>query len=327
MTATRKGFAGFAAIVFGVASWMAGGAAIAQAWPAKAIEVIVPFPPGAVDSRVRIVADKVSKILGKPLVIQNRPGAGFRIGTDALLRAPKDGYTIGVLAQANGAITPALDPNAGYDVRKDLTLLMLAYETPLIFVVHPSLGVNTIADFIKLAKRQPGKLNYGAAAGASAYRLWFEVFMTLAGINLQHIPYKGTAPALLDLAGGRTQAALGDAGVKPFVEAGKMVVLATTGGQRSPMYPNAPTVQESGVPFVAGTWLGFAAPSNLPRDVNQRLVEAFAEAIRSPEVRAAIEAGGGDVLLGLGPAEFQVRVDAEIQKFRRIGEQLNIKIE
>jgi len=327
MKVTRKEFKGFAAVVFCIASWMLAGAAIAQAWPAKAIEVIVPFPPGAVDTRVRIVSDKVSKILGKPLVIQNRPGAGFRIGTDALLRAPKDGYTIGVLAQANGAITPALDPNAGYDVRKDLTLLTLVYETPLVFVVHPSLGVNTITDFIKLAKKQPGKLNYGAAAGASAYRLWFEVFMTLAGIDLQHIPYKGTAPALLDLAGGRTQAALGDAGVKPFVEVGKMVVLATTGSQRSPMFPNAPTIQESGVPFVANTWLGFAAPSNLPREVNQRLVEAFAEAVRSPDVRAAIEAGGGDVLLGLGPAAFQVRVDEEIQKFRRIGAQLNIKIE
>lgn len=306
---------------------MACGAALAQAWPAKAIDVIVPFPSGAVDARVRMVSEKVSKILGKPLVIQNRPGAGFRIGTDVLLRAPKDGYTIGVLAQSNGAITPALDPNAGYDVRKDFTLLTLVYETPLVFVVHPSLGVNTVGDFIKLAKSRPGKLNYGAPAGASAYHLWFEVFKNVVGIDVQHIPYKGVAPSLFDLAGGRTQASFGDNGTKSFVEAGKMVVLATTGSQRSPMFPNAPTIQESGVPFVATSWLGFAAPSNLPRDVSQRLVEVFAEAVRSPDVRAAIEAGGGEFVLGLGPSEFQARIDEDFVRFKRIGEQLNIKLE
>ena len=327
MKKTGKGYAAFAAILLGAAFWMTGGPAIAQAWPAKAIEVIVPFPPGAVDARVRIVTDKVSRILGKSLVIQNRPGAGFRIGTDVLLRAPKDGYTIGVLAQSNAAITPALDPNAGYDVRKDFTLLTLVYETPLVFVVHPSLGVNTVADFIKLAKSQPGKLNYGAPAGASAYHLWFEVFRSQVGIEVQHIPYKGVAPSLLDLAGGRTQASFGDNGTKPFVEVGKMVVLATTGSQRSPMFPNAPTIQESGIPFVATSWLGFGAPSNLPKDVSQRLVDAFAEAMRSPDVRAAIEAGGGEFMLGLGPAEFQARIDEDYQRFKRIGELLNIKIE
>ncbi len=316
-----------ASIALGVASVLAAATALAQAWPVKPIEVILPFPPGAVDNRVRIVTDKVSRLLGKPLVIQNRPGAGYRVGTDVLLRAPKDGYTIGVLAQANGAITPALDPSAGYDVRRDFTLLTLVYETPLVFVVNPSLGVKTVAEFIKLAKSQPGKLYYGAPAGASAYRLWFEIFMLQVGVDLQHVPYKGVAPSLFDLAGGRTQASFGDVGARPVVEAGKMVVLATTGRERSPMFPNAPTMQEAGVPFVATSWLGFAAPSGLPKEVAARLVEVFGEAVRSPDVRAAVLAGGGDFVLGLGPAEFQARVDEEQQKFRRIGEQLNIKIE
>lgn len=297
----------------------------AQEWPSKPIVMIVPFPPGMVDNSARVVSDKVSRILGQPIVAVNRPGAGMRIGTTALLGAPNDGYTIGVLVQANGAITPALDPNAGYDPRKDLTLIALAYDRTSVLVVHPSTGIRSVGDLIKAAKAQPGKLNYGSGGVGTAFHLWFEVFKSVTGTDITHIPYKGLAQATQGLVAGQTHVMFTDSGAKPFMEAGRLFALATTGEKRSPAYPGVATIKETGIPFTASSWLGFAAPANLPKDVSQRLVGAFLQALEAPDVRAALAAIGNDEVVALGPSEFAAKIGGEIEKLKRVAEENKIR--
>ena len=300
----------------------------AQTWPTKPIELIVPFPPGAVDSKVRVVVERVSKVLGRPIVMQNKPGAGQRIGTTTYLRAPADGYTLGVFTNANGAITPALDPSAGYDPLKDFTFISLTYEASLIMIAHPSLGANSIDDLIRIAKANPGKLNYGSSGVGASYHLWFEVFKSLAQVDITHIPYKGLNPALQELVGGQIQVMFADiVGAKPLVDAGRIIGLGFTAEQRSPILPKVPTMKEAGTPFLAANWLGIAGPAGIPRDVSARLTNIFNEVTRSSEVRTQLESGGGQTVLGLGPTEFAARVANDYLKFRELGERYGIKID
>ena len=304
------------------------GTAMAQTWPAKPIELIVPFPPGAVDSKVRVIVERASKVLGRPIVMQNKPGAGQRIGTTAYLRAPADGYTLGVVTNANGAITPALDPHAGYDPRQDFTLISLTYEASLVMIAHPSLGANSINDLIRIAKANPGKLNYGSSGVGASYHLWFEVFKSLAQIDITHIPYKGLSPAMQELVGGQTQVMFTDlVGAQPLIDTGRIIGLAFTAEQRSTILPKVPTMKEAGTPFLAANWLGFAGPAGIPRDISARLTNIFNEVTRSPEVRAQLESSGGQTVLGLGPTEFAARVANDYDKVRELGERYGIKID
>lgn len=287
----------------------------AQSWPERAIQVIVPYPPGPVDAKIRIVLDKVSRILGQPMVALNRPGAGMRLGTEQLLRAPADGYTIGVLTTTNAWLVPTLDPAARYDALRDLTLITNVYEAPMVLAVRPGLGVDSVEGLVKLAKASPGRLNYGAPQGSSSYRVWFEVFKGVAGLDIQYIGYKGLAAAVQDTVSGQIDAVLGDLGSVPLIQAGKLVALATTGERRMDVLPQVPTLREVGVNLVAGAWQGFAAPAGLPPEVERRLVQAFTEAVRDADVRGALERSGG-TMLEPGPAALRSRIEAEMKLFR-----------
>ncbi|AVO41006.1 Bug family tripartite tricarboxylate transporter substrate binding protein [Simplicispira suum] len=301
-----------AALTIGLASFVH-----AQDWPNKPIQVIVPFPPGSVDAKARIVTDRVSKILGQPLVILNKPGAGMRIGTEQLLRSPADGYTLEVVVQAVAWMGPLLDPAVTYQPLTDMTMLALAYENPMILVANQDSGIKSVDDLLQTARTHPGKLNWAGPAGASGYRVWFEVFKGMTGLDVTYVPYRGLTPALTNVAGGFAQVAFADYSSMPLILDGKLRPLAVTGPARSAQLPNVPTLKELGIGFEATQWLGFVAPAGLPQAVESRLVKAFAMALKDPPTRAAIESDGAQVILDSSPSAMRGRITSEMAQFRK----------
>lgn len=301
-----------AALTIGLASFVH-----AQDWPNKPIQVIVPFPPGSVDAKARIVTDRVSKILGEPLVILNKPGAGMRIGTEQLLRSPADGYTLEVVVQAVAWMGPLLDPAVTYQPLTDMTMLALAYENPMILVANQDSGIKSVDDLLQTARTHPGKLNWAGPAGASGYRVWFEVFKGMTGLDVTYVPYRGLTPALTNVAGGFAQVAFADYSSMPLILDGKLRPLAVTGPARSAQLPNVPTLKELGIGFEATQWLGFVAPAGLPQAVESRLVKAFAMALKDPQTRAAIESDGAQVILDSSPSAMRGRITSEMAQFRK----------
>lgn len=291
--------------------------AAAQDWPTRPIQVIVPFPSGSVDAKARIVTDRVGKILGQPLVMINKPGAGMRIGTEQMIRSAPDGYTIGLTPQAAVWITPTLDPGARYSI-KDMTLLSVAYESPMILVAGPASGLKSFDELLRAARTRPGKLNYAAPAGGSAFRIAFEILKSLAGVDVTFVPYRGLALALQDIMGGRAEVGFADFGSLPLVREGRLHALAVSSARRSPSLPEVPTLRELGIAQEAQPWVGFAAPRGLPGDVERRLVDAFAEALRAPDVRADLhKSGGADVMADPSPDAMRARIESELAEFRK----------
>lgn len=300
-----------------LAGTLVSGTALAQAWPARPIQVIVPFPSGSVDAKARVVTERVARILGQPLVMVNKPGAGMRIGTEQMLRSPPDGYTIGVAVQASTWISPALDPGATYTA-KDMTMLCLGYEAPMILVAGPKSPVRSADELLRSARAQPGKLNFAAPAGGSAFRIAFEILKTLTGTDITFVPYRGLALALQDVAGGQVEFAFADTGSMPLIKEGRLRALAVAAPRRSKVLPDVPTFAELGIALDAQPWIGFTAPVGLPAAVERRLVDAFAEALRSPDVRSAIESDGmSTVAVDTSPAAMRTRIERELAEFRR----------
>lgn len=302
--------------------WIAGllgvaAAAGAQDWPAKPIQVIVPFPPGSVDAKARIVTERVAKILGQPLVIVNKPGAGMRIGTEQMIRSAPDGYTIGVGVQASTWISPVLDPGATYSA-KDMTMLGIAYDSPMILVAGPRSGLKSLDDLLKTARAHPGKLNYAAPSGGSIFRIAFEMLRTLAGIDATFVPYRGLALALTDVAGGQADVGFADFGSLPLIRDGRLRALAVAAPKRSPHLPDVPTLRELGIALEVQPWLGFVAPRGLAPAVEKRLADALTEALHAPEVRSALELDGAALVVAdTSPKAMRERVERELAEFRK----------
>ncbi|QOT82137.1 Bug family tripartite tricarboxylate transporter substrate binding protein [Cupriavidus basilensis] len=286
-------------------------------WPARPIAVIVPFPPGPVDVNVRILTTKVSAILGQPLVLENRPGAGQRIGGAALTRAPRDGYTIGVVTQAGLVVALVLDATTQYDVHKDFTYLTMGYESPFVITAPASSGIRTLGQLVDQAKAKPGIVKFGSTGAGTAFHIWTEAFNGAAGIQLLHVPYKGESPLLQDLAGGQVDMAFSSPTMRNLVDAGKLVALATTGERRASLFPGVPTVREQGIPYTAVSWLGFGAPAGIPDAVRDRLVTAFHQAMRDPQVQATFKANGLQ-LLPTSPEAFRKQVASEISRMKEL---------
>ena len=204
-------FAG-AAVLTGL---VAGPAQAQATYPNRAINLIMPFPPGVVDSKGRIIAAKVSELLGQPIAVENRSGAGQRLGTQLLAQAPKDGYTIGVITQAGAVMAPALDPKLRYDAIKDFQYLTLGYSGYFILATHPKSGFGTLSEFLARARANPGQLKFSSSGLGTSYHVWSEVLMNVAGLNLLHVPYRGAAQAEQDLAGGQVDVMLTSAGSMP----------------------------------------------------------------------------------------------------------------
>jgi len=303
------------------------GAAGAQAnYPDKPITVIVPFPPGIVDGYARLVATKAGALLGQPMVIRNQAGAGQRIGTDALAKAPKDGYTIGVITNAGVVSGPVLATNVPYDPVRDLSYLTLIFESHYLVNTHPASGIKTLPQLLEQAKASPGKIKFGSTGMGTGFHLATEQFVFNAGIKALHVPYRGESPLITDLMGGQVDFAFSSLASRNLAEQGKLVMLAYTGEKRSPLLPNVPTVRELGVPHVSSGWLGFAVPSGVPAAIRERLIAALTSAVNDPEVVANFTNGGGGPRNLSGDA-FAARVKREIDELRELNKDLKITLE
>jgi tripartite-type tricarboxylate transporter receptor subunit TctC len=310
------------ATVFAVASIAAAvlSPALAQDYPTRPVTLIVPYAAGGGnDVMARIVADKMAAALGQPIVVENRGGAGGSIATRAVAHAPADGYTLGLGGTGTLAIDPSLYPNVGYDPRKDFAPIGLIATSALVVLVHPSVPAKTIPELIALAKREDGKLTYASAGVGSGIHLGAELFASMAGIKLSHIPYKGSAPALTDLLGGHV--AIYFSSLPPaigLVQDGKVRALAVTGPERSKIFPDLPTVAEAALPgYAAVLHYGIVAPAGTRKPVVDKLAAALRVAIASPDVARKIAADGAEVM-GMTPEEYAVDIDREEAKWSEV---------
>ncbi len=260
---------------------------LANAQPtAKPIRLICPFPPaGAVDIASRAIAAELSKNLGQTVTVENRPGAGGNIGGTEAARSAPDGLTLFMTTSGINAINPVLYTKMPFDPLKDLEPVSALVSLSNVLVVHPSVKANSVAEIIAAAKAEPGKMNYASSGSGTSIHMSGEMFKHMAKVDLQHIPYKGSAPAVTDLLGGQVMMMFDNIpSALPHIRTGKLRPLAVTGARRDPLLPEVPTVAEAGVPgYESGVWFGLAVPAGTPKDVIARLNDAAVKGTRSPE--------------------------------------------
>ncbi len=308
---------------------LAAGSAFAQAWPAKPIRLVVPFPAGgSTDVVGRLVGEKMALALGQPVVVDNRAGAGGTTGSDLVAKAAPDGHTLLMGTSSTHAIAPALYAKPPYDAARDFVPVTLLGTATILMVAHPSVPAKNVADFIAYAKARPGQVMFGSTGNGSVSHLTAEYFKSLAGIDMQHIPYKGDTPMTLDLVAGRVHVAFGTAvAFLPHVQAGKLNALAVTDARPSPVAPKLPTVGSSGLAgFEALQWFGLFAPAGTPREVLARLHAEAAKALQLPEVQERLK-GLGMQIAGAGPDAFAAFQRAEAAKWGRIVRDSGAKVD
>ena len=300
----------------------------AQAWPNKPIRMLVGFPPGGpTDVVARLVSDKVAGQVGERFVIDNRAGAAGNIAVEILAKSTPDGHTL--LYSSNAiALSPGLYSKLGYDPLKDIAPVTEIGSGCLIFVVHPSLPVTSVKEFIDYAKARPGQLNYASSGAGTSTHLAAVLFSQRTGIQTQHIPYKGTAPSLVDMIAGRTQFLMGAVNTAvPHVREGKLRALAVTGAKRIQSLPELRTLEESGLPgFVVTTWQGLFAPAGTPAAVLARINAEFAKAVHSPELKPRLEQQDMEPT-GPGVGVFTAMYRAELQKWTKVARDAGLKAE
>jgi len=294
--------------------------AAAPAYPEKPVRVIVPVPAGGTpDVVIRTISPGVSSLLGQQLVIDNRGGAGGLIGVELAARANADGYTL--LFASPGALTilPHLKKRVPYDTLRDFAPISLVSSGPFLLVSHPAVPAKTVKELIALAKAAPGKLNYGSAGNGVANHLAMELFKSMAGVNITHVPYKGAPLAVADLIGGNVEMMFNSiAPVLPHIKSGRLRLLGIASSKRSPQLPDAPTISEAGVPgFEASNWFGLFAPAKTPKAIVARLNDAIVKVVRAPETRAQFELQGSDPV-GNSPEEFAAYVRKDLEKYAKI---------
>ena len=299
---------------------LAGTRADAQAWPDRPIRLVVNFPPGGVaDVVARAVAQPLSEALGQPIVVENRAGANGSIGAEHVARAVPDGYTLLMSSGAAVSVNPHLYPKMGFDPAKDLQPVAAAARVAVYLVVRPDLPVQDVRGFVAHLRANPGRLTYGSPGVGSSPHLAGEMFEAAAGgLFAVHVPYRGAAPALSDLLGGRLDF-LFDPGVAlQHVRTGRLRLLAVGSPKRSPLFPDVPTLDESGMPgFDADTWFGFYAPAGVPAPVVARLNEGINRILRTPALRERVARLGGEAV-AMTPAEFDARARADRERFGRV---------
>jgi len=295
----------------------------AQTFPVKPILLVLPTAPGGpVDIVARIVAPEASKLLGQPIVMENRPGASQKIGIHSMLRSPRDGYTFAAISPASATINPLVDRNVGYDPLKDFTLLSQAVGQTSVVTVHPSVPVRTLQELVAYAKANPGKLTYGSGGNGTSLQFSTSELLMKLGITAMHVPYKSDAPAFNDLLGGQISLMIPALGVaKPALEAGRLVPLAISGKSRSPHLPNVPAYGETGIAelkdYSYRAWIGFAAGAGIPEEAARRLEDAFMRAARAPAARRSLEANDFEVIAS-NAQQFALELRAELDRNRRV---------
>lgn len=308
-----------AAAVLAALALASGATALAQEYPAKPIRVVVPFPPGGgTDLMARTVMQKLGESLGATMVIDNRGGAGGSIGSDIVAKSPADGYTVLIVSGAH-AINPSLYQKLPYDSVRDFAPVTMFTSGPGLLVVHPSVPAKTVKEFIALAKSRPGQLNYASAGIGTPPHLAGELFKTMAGVDIVHVPYKGNGPAYTDLIGGHVSVMFPTIPTAiPHVRAGKLRALAVTTRSRTPIAPELPSISESGVPgYDVSSWYGLLAPAGTPAAVVARLQREIAKVLQLPDVGEKLTAQGLD-LVGSTPEAFAAVIKSEIVKWAEV---------
>jgi tripartite-type tricarboxylate transporter receptor subunit TctC len=317
--------------IWGVALWMAWAlGAQAQTWPTKPVRVVVPFPAsGATDLVARVVTQRVSQDLGQQFVVDNKPGAGGTIGAAEAAKAPADGYTLLLTTSSTHAISPHLMPRLAYDPRKDFTPVAHLADAPSVLLVTNSLPVKSVAELIAYGKAHPGQLNYATSGNGTIVHLNAAAFSAQAGIEMTHVPYKGTALAIPDLAAGQTHVLFDSLPTgMPHVKSGKLRALAVTSSKRSALAPELPTLAESGLPgFSSVTWFGVYLPAGAPPALVERVHAAFAKAIQAPEVAASLAKLGVEPAAPSTPAQFAAMVQADSARWASVIRQHKITLE
>jgi len=292
----------------------------AQAYPAKPVKVVIPYPAGSTPDIVgRTLSERLQKAFGQPFVVDNRTGAAGNIGTDAVAKASPDGYTLLVAINGPVAVNKHLYKNLPYDPEKDLQPISLLASAPQMLVVTPSVPADSFKGFLDFARRNPGKLSYGSVGGGSASHLTMELLKAEAGLFIVHIPYRGFPPAVSDMLAGNIDVMFAIIpAVLPQVKAGKLKALAVTALKRSPLAPEVPSVAELGFPQLESlAWIGLLAPAGTPPDVVSRLAAETVQGMRAAETRELLGKQGFDVVAG-SPAEFSRWIRAESEKWGRV---------
>ena len=303
--------------------------ASAQPYPSKPIKLIVPFPPGGnVDLSARILAPELSKELGQPIVVDNKPGAGGTLGLEAVAKAPADGYTIGVASPINHLAAPSLYPKLPYDSVRDFTPVGLIASVPMVLVVGPSSPAKSVADLLALARTRSGAMTMASAGGGSGNHIVGELFQDATKVKFVHVPYKGSAPANNDLAGGHVDLHFDQlSSVLPLVQGGKLRALAVTTARRSSLLPDVPTLAEAGVAnFDFSTTLGLVLPGNANPELVKRLSGALQVVLKRPAVREQFARLGAEVREST-PGEYAQFIGAEIARTAKIVREAKITLD
>ena len=294
--------------------------AFAQTYPDKPVRVIVPVPAGGTpDVIARMVAPGLSSLLGQQLVIDNRGGAGGLIGAELAAKALPDGYTLFFSSPGSLTILPHLQKHVNYDTLRDFLPVSLVSIGPFLLITHPSVPVKTVKELVALAKVEPGKLNYASAGNGAANHLAMELFKSMAGVNIVHVPYKGAPQAITDLIGGSVNLMFNSIPpVLQHIKAGRLRLIAVSSTKRSPQLPDVPTVSEAGVPgYESITWFGLLAPAKTPPAIVARLHRDLVKVVRAPDLKAQFEIQGYDAVGG-SPAEFAAFIRAESEKYAKV---------
>ena len=304
------------------------GAALAQSYPNKPIRIILTVPPGAgLDIAARMVGDKLASASGQPVIIDNRGGASGQIATEAVIKAPPDGYTL-LMTTVSHAINPSINRKLSYDPVKDFAPITQVTAQGFLIVAHPSVPARTLKDFIALAKSKKGGLVYGTAGIGVAGHLGMELLKTQARFDAVHVPYKGGGPAIIDLIAGQVDAAMVSMpALLPHVKSGKATGLAVTSLKRSALLPDLATVAESGFPgYEVSSWYGLLAPAGTPREVVAKLHGIVSRSLKLPDVRDLV-AAGGSYPVGSTPQEFSAYIQAEMIKWGKVARQSGARMD
>ena len=283
------------------------GAALAQPFPSKPIRLVLGFPPGgAADFVSRAFQEPLSRALGQPIVVENRPGAGSSIAAEHVAKSAPDGYTLLIASPSSILVNPLITPKANFQPLKDLIAISKVSSSPLILAVNPSVGVNSVQELIAYARKNPGKLNFATSGNGSAPHLAAVLFLRLANVDMVHVPFKGGAPAVQSVLAGDTQLSFATPpSVLPLVQSGRLKALATTSRAATPLIPGVPGMGEVGLPdYEIGFWYGFFVPAGTPPEVVRRLFDATSQVLKQPEVGRILAKEGTETASSASPADF-----------------------
>jgi tripartite-type tricarboxylate transporter receptor subunit TctC len=301
----------------------------AQSWPSKPVRFVIPFPAGgSTDIVGRLIGEKLSQRLGQQFIVDNRAGAGGTIGSELVAKSAPDGYTIVMGTSSTHAIASSLYGKLPYDATRDFAPVSLLGTATIMLVVNPSVPAKNVQELVALAKSMPGKLTYASSGNGSVSHLTGEYFKSMAGIDIQHVPYKGDTPMTIDLVAGQVSMAFGTAvAFLPYVKSGKLRALAVTNGSPSPVAPQLPTVSASGLPgFEALQWFGILAPKGTPANIVAKLHDEISIIVKLPDVRLQLQQLGMDVADGT-PQEFGTFIEEETVKWGKLVAQSGAKID